>query len=598
MKLQITKKSMPKNKIISIIFIIFIFTVFTVFEYRRKSEFKVLNVITADKIQVDLNSNKIADSGETICLENVKTFTSNLEFNQDELAEKLNISNEEALKFGYLTDNFVRNILADKDVKLKLSGEQNQNCRFADIIVDNQSYTEKLLNTGLGFRNGKPVNYQNYMKNLEKVRKYKLVILNHKSSKYHNLNCKYGLIAHDAIVIMRKEIPEDAKPCKFCHITKQDKTKKLHKKSAQTYPLAISNGSLKIYLSDLTTKLKPDRRCSSLACKEILNQINNSKNSIDIALYGWESIPEIKSALLNAKSRGVKISLVYDTSSNPYYSDMKSIITLADKSSTDTPKILMHNKFMIFDNSKVITGSMNFARTGFSGFNSDCVIFLNSTEIAKIYKEEFTQMLSGKFHNEKSNVNHKTVILGNTKVTPLFSPKDKIITNSIVPLINNAKQYIYIPAFLITHDELASSLISAKERGVNVKIIIDATNTYAARSKVKMLRSAGIPVKIENYAGKLHSKSIIIDDKYIIAGSMNFSRSGENKNDENALIIEDKRLARHYKGFFEYLWKKIPDKYLKQGVRAEGKYSIGSCTDGIDNNFDGKIDSEDAGCKN
>ena len=139
MKLQITKKSMPKNKIISIIFIIFIFTVFTVFEYHRKSEFKVLNVITADKIQVDLNSNKIADSGETICLENVKTFTSNLEFNQDELAEKLNISNEEALKFGYLTDNFVRNILADKDVKLKLSGEQNQNCRFADIIVDNQS---------------------------------------------------------------------------------------------------------------------------------------------------------------------------------------------------------------------------------------------------------------------------------------------------------------------------------------------------------------------------------------------------------------------------------------------------------------------------
>ena len=30
----------------------------------------------------------------------------------------------------------------------------------------------------------------------------------------------------------------------------------------------------------------------------------------------------------------------------------------------------------------------------------------------------------------------------------------------------------------------------------------------------------------------------------------------------------------------------------------EGKYSIGSCSDGVDNNFDGKIDMEDAGCKN
>ena len=52
---------------------------------------------------------------------------------------------------------------------------------------------------------------------------------------------------------------------------------------------------------------------------------------------------------------------------------------------------------------------------------------------------------------------------------------------------------------------------------------------------------------------------------------MNFSNSGENKNDENVLIVEDERLARHYKGFFEYLWKKIPDKYLKQGVRAKHK---------------------------
>ena len=46
------------------------------------------------------------------------------------------------------------------------------------------------------------------------------------------------------------------------------------------------------------------------------------------------------------------------------------------------------------------------------------------------------------------------------------------------------------------------------------------------------MRNAKIPVKVENYAGKVHSKSIIIDDKYIVAGSMNFSNSGENRNDE------------------------------------------------------------------
>lgn len=206
-------------------------------------------------------------------------------------------------------------------------------------------------------------------------------------------------------------------------------------------------------------------------------------------------------------------------------------------------------------------------------------------------------MLNGKFHNSKSQISHNTVVLGKTKITPLFSPKDKIITNNIVPLLKNSKKYIYVPAFTITHDEFANELINAKKRGVDVKIIIDATNVYSKKSKVKELRGAGVPLKVENYAGKLHSKSIIIDDKYIVAGSMNFTNSGENKNDENVLIVEDMPLSKFYKGFFEYLWKKIPERYLQHSVRAEGKYSIGSCSDGIDNNFDGKIDKDDVGCK-
>ena len=214
-----------------------------------------------------------------------------------------------------------------------------------------------------------------------------------------------------------------------------------------------------------------------------------------------------------------------------------------------------------------------------------------------MYKEEFNQMLSGKFSQNKSKIKHTTINIGKSYITPIFSPKDTAITNNILPLINNAKSYIYMPAFVITHSALSNALINAKKRGVDVKIIIDATGVHSTSSKVKMLRDSGIPLKVENYAGKIHSKSIIIDDKYIITGSMNFSNSGENKNDENALIIQDERLAHFYKGFFEYLWNKIPDKYLTHNVRAEGKDSIGSCSDGIDNNYDGKIDMEDAACK-
>lgn len=563
---------MQKDKIISILVILGLLGSFCIFDIVRKSEKAVVNIISPTIIELE---------DEIICISDVETFTSDLGKNQSELEKKYNINHENAVKFGYLADKFADSFLSNKTVKVKYNGEKDSNCKYGDIIVNKQSYKSQLTNSGFNLK-------EDFSFNLAKAKKLKLVILNHKSSKYHTLDCKYGNIAHDIILLPEKQLPKEAKPCKFCHVHKVEQPK--------TYPLAISNGNIKMYLTDFTLTLKPDNKCTSLVCKELLSLINSAENSIDIALYGYGQVPAIYNALQNAKQRGVKIRIAYDISKNNYYPETKMLLQLANEKTGDNPQILMHNKFFIFDDKKLFTGSMNFSPTGLSGFNSNCVFSINSQDIARIYKAEFEQMLNGKFHGNKSKVLTKTIKLTDAKVTPLFSPKDKVITNNIVPLIDKAKHYIYIPAFIITHDEFTNALIRAHKRGVTVKIIVDATNSYKPRSKTKLLRDAGLPVKIENYAGKMHSKTIIIDDKYLIAGSMNFSNSGENKNDENCLIIESERFARYYREFFEYLWKKIPDKYLKLYVRAEGKDSIGSCSDGIDNNYDGKIDMQDEAC--
>ena len=249
----------------------------------------------------------------------------------------------------------------------------------------------------------------------------------------------------------------------------------------------------------------------------------------------------------------------------------------------------MHNKFYIFDNKIVITGSANLSHTDMSGYNSNAIIVINSPAAAKIYTEEFNQMYEGKFHSNK--------ILTENSSGIYFSPQNKTIQNTILPLIRNSKNYIYIPAFLISHKEMVSELIQAKNRGVDVRIITDALNASAKYSKVRELRAAGMPVKIENYAGKMHSKTMIIDDKYLILGSMNFSKSGESKNDENLIVIDNKEAAIFYKQFFLYLWDKIPDKWLKFYPRAEGLDSIGSCSDGVDNDYDGLVDMEEESCR-
>ncbi len=591
----------------AIVFIILMLAAFSAFKIYRSAEKIVLKVVRADILQIDFNNNKLIDNNETVCIANLETFSANLQYPQEQLKNKLKLKQEEALSLGFLTDKYAEDFIVNHKVRVKFTGEQTPDCKYADVYLDKESYAERIYKSGFGVYKGNVTDKFN--KNLEAARKIKLVILNHHSNKYHKPDCKYGLIAHDAILIQPKDLPKDAKPCKFCHVESKHKRTKQKNTTASILPAPtqITNGSIEFLLTDLTTKLKPDNTCSSQVCKTILKEINNAKSSIDAAIYGWDKVPAIETAFANAVKRGVTLRLVYDetTKGASYYPDTQNLVALSYAYNNDknpnsalATNFIMHNKFLVIDNQSVITGSMNYSETGLSGFNSNNLVIIKSQEIAKLYTEEFNQMLEGKFHTAKSKTSlPRSYILGRSKISVYFSPQDKVITNHIIALVNNSQKYVYIPAFLITHEGLSQALINAHKRGVDVKLIVDATNSSSGRSAVRFLRNAGVPVKVENYAGKMHSKSIIIDDKYIVTGSMNFSNSGEKKNDENTLIIEDNRLALFYKDFFLYLWKKIPDKYLKQNVRAEGKESIGSCTDGIDNNFDGKIDSADEACR-
>ena len=586
----------------SIVFILILLAAFITFELHRKSDTIVLKVQSPNVLQIDLNNNKIVDDGETVCAAGLETFTSNLLISREVLAEKYKLSIQDAIAIGYLTDNYTEKLITNQNVDVKFTDKTSPDCRYADIYLNGENYAEKLYKEGYGIYNGKTG--EKFYKTLEQARKLNLAILNHKSNKYHKLDCKYGLISHDTVVVNTKELPKDAFPCKFCHPAKQQKN------SANTNtappPAVITSGSIKFLLTDFTTMLKPNNKCTSQVCRTVLEEINGAQKNIDMAIYGWDKAAELEEALKNAVKRGVKIRLVYDETSggNSYYKDTKNLIAIASEYKGDKipcsgeTDYIMHNKFLIIDNKKVLTGSMNYSQTGLSGFNSNNLILINSAEISNLYTEEFEKMLNGKFHNAKpQSLLPRTFVIGSSIVSVYFSPQDKIITNHVVKLIDDADKYIFIPAFLITHKGFVASLINAHSRGVDIKIIIDAANANVRHSELKTLRNAGIMVKVENYAGKMHNKSIIIDDKYIVTGSMNFSNSGENKNDENVLIIEDTRLAIFYREFFNYIWKKIPDKYLKQNPRPESLESLGSCKDGIDNNFNGKIDLEDSFCR-
>ena len=571
----------------------------------------VRSVISPTKIIIDTN-NKNTHSNETYCIDGIDAFS--LEYSEDfinKYTQKYNLTQNEFISLGYLAQDYAQKTLLNQKVRIKLGTNVSKECKYASISLNGIDYKKALENSGFGIVNDNIKNLDKFKHNLELARKLNLVILNHHSNKYHTLDCPYGNIAHDKVILPKSQLPEDTIPCKFCH-TDKPKTRLIKDNDIIEIPsiiqpsLQISNGEITTYITDFTKVLKPTNTCNTSACIRLLSEIDNSNSTIDIALYGYREVPEITSALKRAKSRGVRIRYVcdslYDTSRN-YYPDNEVIEKLAssyrsDRSSSQTlSNMLMHNKFLIFDNKTVYTGSMNLSSTGTSGFDVNSIIIIKSKEVANLYTKEFEQMLNGKFHTEKNIfTTNRKFLLDNSEIEIYFSPKDKP-TNRILELIKNAKTYIYIPTFLITHNEIATELINAHNRGVDVRIIIDANSVTTRNTKHSQLRKSGIMLKTENYAGKLHAKTMIIDDTYFVSGSMNFSNSGANKNDENLVIIKDKDIAKLHRNFFLYLWTIIPNKYLHKNAKPESPDSIGSCSDGIDNNFNNKTDNEEDYCK-
>lgn len=570
------------------------------YTYKDYNKYKVLKVIDACHLYVDLNKNLQIDDNELINIYGIKAFK-----------DSSNPYIDDKYKFylDYFAKNWAEKELLNKPVKIKKAQGNDFN-----VYINNKNYAKELLQEGFALSNTieyKKYNNINLIKNkIKEADKTEYVIFNNKNKKYHKLDCKYGLTSYDFKLIPIKQLPKNATKCNYCYLNyyKKNYESSYNKTLIDNYK---NFGNINVYFMDFSNNRRPVNSCNTDACKDLLNEINQAKNSIDFAIYGINNQSAIFNALVNAQKRGVKIRWVsdFDSKSGNYYNDTLSLMkrlnnynidNLSNNTSTSKrdKNALMHNKFFIFDNKKVWTGSANITDTDFSNFNANYAILINSEKIAKIYYKEFEQLYNGNFHNAKLKENKNNTNLGNnTKIAVLFSPQDKIITSQILNLIDNSKQYIYIPIFYLTHKELAKHLIQASKRGVDIKIITDATSAHGKYSTHKVLRNIGIKVKTENKAGKMHMKTILIDDKYSIIGSMNFTKNGESYNDENVLIIENKKITKYLKSTFLYMWDNIPKRYLKIDPRAEAPESIGSCTDGIDNDFDGLIDKQDDSCR-
>ncbi|MBI4448296.1 hypothetical protein HY643_04915 [Candidatus Woesearchaeota archaeon] len=276
--------------------------------------------------------------------------------------------------------------------------------------------------------------------------------------------------------------------------------------------------------------------CPRDGCTKILlNELKNAKYSINCALYDLSS-EEIIIALQEMK---INKRVVVDDNNfqkASYLNFMKK----------DDSKQLMHNKFCVIDDKKVLTGSFNPTR---KEINNDNLAIIESEYLSKNYLEEFEELWQGKF-GEGRKTKYPLIYLNEAKFENFFCPEDDC-EKQAVSVLKNAKSSIYFMTFAFTSNRIAETIISKKT--LDVKGVFEK-NQNSKWSQYEKLKAAGISVKLDSNKYNMHHKVFIIDSSIIIFGSYNPTESGNERNDENMLIIYDEMIAKKFLEEFNFVF--------------------------------------------
>lgn len=136
----------------------------------------------------------------------------------------------------------------------------------------------------------------------------------------------------------------------------------------------------------------------------------------------------------------------------------------------------------------------------------------------------------------------------------VLEASDRSYSGAVLPLLDQAREAIVISFYLIEPDDQASAdhpvnrlleaLLRARQRGVRVKIYLNTNFRFRPKTEVgagkyfERLLEAGVELTTLLPRQRLHDKLIVIDTRYVVEGSMNWSVSALVSNRESVSVID------------------------------------------------------------
>lgn len=145
-----------------------------------------------------------------------------------------------------------------------------------------------------------------------------------------------------------------------------------------------------------------------------------------------------------------------------------------------------------------------------------------------------------------------------SKINVCFTPGQNcelLIVNAIYAATNK----ILVHSYSFTSKPIADALIKQYRKGIEIKVLYEPQQKPRS-SQIERMSKAGIEVTPDILKGIAHNKVIIIDDRYVITGSYNFTYAAQNMNAENVLLINDATTVEFYTKNWQFRYLRA--KYL------------------------------------
>lgn len=136
----------------------------------------------------------------------------------------------------------------------------------------------------------------------------------------------------------------------------------------------------------LNVCFSPEGNCEKLA----VIAIRKATKEILVQSYSFTSNP-IADELIEASKRGVSVRVLFDRSQiKAPYSQINRLRKAGIKTKVDYVQGIAHNKVIIIDRSRLITGSYNFSAAA-NTKNAENMLLINDRETAQIYRKKWIE---------------------------------------------------------------------------------------------------------------------------------------------------------------------------------------------------------------